>query len=496
MRHRLTAMALFTLAMPCAASGQGMPVPVATDGPLQPVTANRTIATPAGRIGYRASWFEEVLHDGAGIPQATISATAYVRNDARGGRNRPVIVAFNGGPGASSSPLHMSALGPRRLGERDAAGNRALIDNGETMLDAADLLFVDPVGTGFSRQLREGGGRPYWSAEGDAAAVVALVQGWLAREGRTGSPLYVVGESYGGYRIGMMAKALESMNVAGLVLVSPALDFGGARDQNAIDQLPTMAVAAWQHRRPAGDTRTVAQVWEEARAFAQGDYAVALQQGSALPPRTRDTIAARVAALIGLPASDVAAANLRVDSQYFLETLVPGHTVGRLDVRVAAPTPIRPVNADRPAAANDPSLGLGRSNVIVSQPIGDYLRREIGVRTTRDYASLTLDVNFAWNWQRREMRPGQDWSVVDRLATLLKARPATRLLVIGGYYDLAVPILGVRYKLSHGDIPPDRLTIAALSTGHSPFDSDLANASAMLHRFVGGESAGPEPMTH
>lgn len=466
------------------------PIPVATDAPLPPASAARAITLGDGtRLAYRAGWFETVLRDPDGTPAATISATTYVRDRSGPSADRPVLVLFNGGPGASSSPLHFSAFGPRRLGPRDAKGRRALLDNRETLLDVADLIFVDPVGTGFSRPLRAGGGTRYWTVEGDAAAALTLVRGWLAAHGRTRSPLYFAGESYGGYRLGTMARAMDGLNVAGLILVSPALDYGTAPDQAAIDRLPTMAVAAWQHRRAPGDPRAADQVWEDARRFAEGDYAAALQPGDLIDPATRDRIAHEVARRIALPPGDMIAAQLRVDDQRFLETLVPGSVVGRLDTRVVRAAAAA-ANPDRPAAANDPSLGLGRSNVIVSDPIGDYLRREVGVATARDYYSLTLDVNFSWDWNRPVATPGEGWSVVPAIAALMRERPAVRLLAIGGLFDLATPWLATRHALGHGGLPMARVTLLPLPAGHSPFDADgeRARGSAAVRAFLLGKN--------
>ncbi|MBB4155568.1 carboxypeptidase C (cathepsin A) [Sphingomonas jinjuensis] len=450
------------------------PIPVATDAPLAPASTRATIVLAGQRLRYRATWSETVLRDPAGVPDATISATSYVRTDVSDPATRPVVILFNGGPGASSSPLHFSAFGPRRLGPRDASGNRALLDNGETLLDVADLVFVDPVGTGFSRPLRPGGGQRYWSVEGDATAVLTLVRDWLRANRRTISPLFLAGESYGTYRLGTMARHLDGLNVAGLILVSPALDFGTAADQAAIDRLPTMALAAAVRRQP-GDAATQ---WDAARRFAETDYAVALQQGTLLPAAERDRVQATVTRFTG-------ASDLRPQTQPFLETVLPGHIVSRLDVRVAQPK-APPANADRPAAANDPSLGLGRSNVIVSAPITRYLTQDIGVRTSRDYVSLTLDVNFAWNWQRPDTEPGATWSVVPAIAQAMAARPGVRLLAIGGYYDLATPWLATRHALTRGDLPMDRVTLLPLASGHSPFEDEAerARGAASIRAFI------------
>ena len=452
------------------------PIPVASDGPIRPVSTRHSTQGPDGHIDYTGSFWEVPLKGTDGVDQATISATAYVREGVGDRAARPVVVLFNGGPGASSSPLHFSAFGPKRLGARGSATAGSLADNPGTLLDVADLIFVDPVGTGFSRPLREGGGKPYWTPEGDAASVLTLVRGWLRDQGRSASPLFFAGESYGGYRIGVLAKQVADLNVRGLILISPALDFATAADQAAINALPTMAIAAWHHGKVAREGRTAEAVWEAARQFAQGDYAVALQQGVLLPDAERQRIAARISALIGLPAATIAAADLRVPTQAFLEALVPGRIVGRLDVRVTAPKPVPGSGPDRPAAANDPALGLGRSNVIVSLPIGAYLRGPLGVASTRDYYSLTLDVNFNWDWRPPAPGPGESWSVVPNIARLMEQKPALRLLVVGGYYDLTVPLLGTRYALSRGGIPLSRLRILPLAGGHSAFEEDVANA--------------------
>jgi len=482
-------------AMPAAAQ-PGAPVPLAEDGPLPAVTTRHKLALPLGTITYRATWFEQVLRDAQGQPQATISATAYVRELPRGASaRRPVLFVFNGGPGASSSPLHMNGIGPKLLGPRDAAGNRALLTNPDTLLDVADLVFIDPVGTGFSRPLKADGGKPYWSGPGDAGAVLALVRAWLTREERGGSPLLFVGESYGGYRLGLMAPGMADLPVAGLVLVSPALEFSRHADQQAIDALPSMAVAAWLRHKRTDDQRSAAQVWDEARVLAQGDYAAALQHGSTLGEAETARMAVRLAGLLHLPEAAIRAANLRVPVQQFLEQVVPGQVVGRLDTRIIAPQPPRAANPDRPAAANDPALGLGRSNVIVSAPIGAYLRDDLGVRTRRDYVSLTLDVNFAWDFRPADPRPPFDFNVADNLGDLLAARPTARLLAYGGYYDLATPALATRHGITHSRIPPDRVRFAFSASGHSVFEGDgRAASAATLRQFIaevaGNDNAG------
>lgn len=477
------------LAQPDISAVQPDPTPIASDGPLAPARALHSVRIAGNAIHYLATWSEVVLRDNAGTPQATISATSYVREGVKDSTKRPVVFLFNGGPGASSSPLHFSAFGPRRLTQSKPGSERVLVENGESLIDVADLVFIDPVGTGFSRELREGGGKKFWSPEGDAQAALTFVRNWLDENNRTASPVYVAGESYGGYRLALMSRQMRDLNIKGLILLSPMLDPGlSAGDQNHIIALPTLAVAAWHHRKSEGDARTPDMVWEEARAFAQSDYAVALQQGSALPRSERERIAARLATLIGLPAEDISKANLRINNQKFLETLLADRLVGRLDVRVTAPKALSPANSNRPAAANDPALGLGKTNVIRSAPIAEYLRQDIGVRTNRDYFSLTLDVNFNWDWRGDNRYPATR-DATPNIAALMQARPDVSLLLLGGYYDLATPVLGPWYAITHSGIPLERVNRVTLPAGHSPFEGDAnrQHVSEIVRRFLRSE---------
>ncbi|NKJ44379.1 peptidase S10 [Novosphingobium sp. SG720] len=440
----------------------------AQDGPIAPATGHHALATPAGRLDYDAVFEQQVLRGPDGQPAATISTIAYLRSGTADAA-RPVIFAFNGGPGASSSPLHVEAMGPRR---REGTG---LVDNAETPLDRADLVFVDPVGTGFSRPLTPGGGAPFWSVAGDARAMAQAITGWLAAHGRAHAPVIVVGESYGGTRAAAMLPLLKDVNLAGLVLLSPALAIGPQGDSELVEVLPAMAVAAAAHGKGALAGLPPAEVEARAAAFAAGPYARALLAGSALAPAQQARVAAQMARLIGLPMATIRAARLRVDVETFRATLLAdkGQVVGRLDSRVAAPRPA-PV-AGRPSAASDPALGLGASNVIVSAALGDYLRRELGVQTARDYVALTLDVNFQWRWPRVE-GSGDGGDEADRLPDLLgnlaqamADHPALQVTLVGGYYDMAVPLMATRDALHHAWLPEFRARLVALPAGHAVF---------------------------
>src|SRR5690606_30913053 len=200
----------------------------------------------------------------------------------------------------------------------------------ESLIDVADLVFIDPVGTGFSRMAGEEG-RRFLAVGADGEAVAGFIQAWLARRGRTRAPVFVMGESYGGIRLGHVVERLDGLNLAGVVLVSPATGAPADSDQQHVFALPTMAATAAFHGRGALAGQAPEQVWEQARRFAQNTYLGALQQGIDLPEAAKARVAGAMSGLTGLPVEMILDADLRVDSQAFLDAVVPGKVVGRVD---------------------------------------------------------------------------------------------------------------------------------------------------------------------
>jgi carboxypeptidase C (cathepsin A) len=458
-------------------AGLWAPVPAAgasceVDGAIAPVTTRHEVTLGSGtRIPYFATFAEYALCDDEGRPQATISATAYLRADVTQPERRTVVFFFNGGPGASSSPLHFGALGPRLRGNRGKDGGRRMIENPSSLVDAADLVYIDPVGTGFSRPLPDNDASRYWNNAGDAAAALELIRRWLERHGRTASSVIIVGQSYGGYRLARMMEHAADLNLTALVLISPALDNVGTRsDLDYVFDLPTMAAAAWFHHRIERGGYAVEDWFDAAEEFARTAYLAGLFEGAALAPAERHRLATRIAAFIGLPPEFIAEHDLRVDSQTFLETLLRDEErlVGRLDTRVTGPVPEDPP-PDRPAAANDPALGLGATNVITAPDITRYLTRELGVETSREYVSLTLDVNFQWDRSDPQSLPGAP-GPARHIAAIMREKPELDLVLMAGIYDLAVPLLAPLYAIRHAAIPLDRVTVARFEGGHSPYD--------------------------
>jgi carboxypeptidase C (cathepsin A) len=474
---------------------------VTVEGILKSPKTQHTLSVGRINVSYTA-WFEEtLLYDEQHRPQASVSATSYMRNDTKNAQDRPVLFAFNGGPGASSTPLHFNAFGPKRF-EQDGAGARRLVDNEFGLLDAADLVFIDPVGTGFSRERLGAVSGIYFAPREDAIAALGVIRQWLRDNGRTQSPLFIAGESYGGFRAALMMRELKDMPLSGLILISPALDMSAASGGNLGNDLPfildfpSMAIAAWEHRRIDRASRSLTAVFDDASTFAQSDYALALLKGSAITSSERHQLAQRMSSFIGLPVETIERANLRVDSQAFLEQLmeVEDKIVGRLDTRVVAPKPGSSIKPDRPAAANDPALGLGTSNVIKSESAKRYFEKELKVKTARDYLALSLDVNFRWNWcellyDMDPKDPSFYLNPTSYIADIMNAQPKMRLLVVGGVYDMAVPLLAPRYALTHAGVPLERVSIKALAGPHSVFEGreNLREGSDLVHAFLRGE---------
>ena len=473
---------------------------VTAEAVIRPVKTSHRIMLAQTEVKYTAWFTERLLYGAQKAPLASISATSYVRDNVTDRAGRPVLFAFNGGPGASSTPLHFNAFGPKHF-EIDASGARRLVDNPASLIDAADLVFIDPVGTGFSRERVGAVSGRYWSPEGDAQAALELIRQWLRDNGREQSPIFIAGESYGGFRLALMMQHAQDLPIAGLVLISPMLDATGSasaigNDLPYILTLPSMAAAAWEHDRIDRHDRNLDQTFAEAAQFAQHDYALGLLQGSAIPLVERDRLAATMAAFIGLPVEEIERANLRIAPQDFLEHLLgdEGRIVSRLDTRISAPKPRTPLNPNRPAAANDPALGLGASNVIKSESVKTYMQNELKVETERDYLSLTLDVNFRWNWcdmlyGRDHKEPSFYLNPTPSIAQIMNQRPKMRLLLLGGYYDMAVPLLEPRYALSHAGVPLDRVSMYAFASGHSPLEGEenLRKGSKLVRDFLRGD---------
>ncbi len=415
------------------------------------------------------------MADKDGEPAATMFSTAYVRTDKAAQANRPVLFLFNGGPGASSSPLHLG-IGPMRRPEDDP--DSALVPNPLSPIDAVDMVFVDPVGTGYTRLLKEGAGEQFWGIEPDANAVLYLIKSWLKQNSRTGSPVFIMGESYGGTRAAAMAGQAGDANISGVLLLSPALDFSAGtqvvgNNLPYVFLLPSMAAAAVYHGVIDARGRSYLQVFNDAADYAQSDYAAALYQGNAINPATKQAVAEQLSKWIGLPAEYIADHNLRVESSAFADELLAKDAmrIGRLDARAKG---LLADYKDQRPPGNDPSMvGGSKEGRSTSEVLEEYFAGPLGLKIDRPYRTLNLDLNQKWDYgQKQGFSPYI--TVAPKLQDAMKRNPDLRVWLGGGVFDLGTPIMAARYTTNQIDAAPERFVFAGYEGGHTVFEHEAS----------------------
>ena len=417
------------------------------------------------RLDYRTNCeFVPVMRGGfgdtSGEPDAAVFTIAYQAMGATAAE-RPVCFAFNGGPGSSSVWLHLGALGPKRVVVPDdgtmPAPPYAVSDNPLTWLAHADLVFIDPPHTGWSRAAGDEARKKLLSVDGDVAALVEVIRVWLTRHRRWGSKLILAGESYGTTRGAAIADALLDANVslAGLVLVSCAMDlqsifFSPRNDLPYATFLPALANVAQFHGCLKGRLAASPQAARDAaEAFVHDDYLRALHAGSRLGTKDRSRIARRIGELTGLAPTLVEQHNLRVgDKAFFFELLRDrGLQVGRLDARSTGP-----LGATLGREFQfDPGIDAIASPYAMAAFA--YFRDALGLGEERRYELLSVEAHKAWNWNRGEARGNAYCSTSDDLSRALRRNPHLRVLVASGRYDLGTPYSASDWSLAQLDVP-------------------------------------------
>jgi carboxypeptidase C (cathepsin A) len=395
-----------------------------------------------------------------GDPHAAVFTIAYSVEPA-GAAPRPVCFAFNGGPGSASVWLHLGAVGPKRVvmlssGEMPAPPFR-LVDNQHTWLDQTDLVFIDPVGTGYSRAAKPELGKKFWNLRGDIESVGEFIRMYLTRYTRWTSPLFLVGESYGTTRAAGLSGYLINRGVAfnAIVLVSSILnfqtaDFAKGNDLPYILYLPTYAATAWYHKKLAPDLqRDLRKTLKEVEAWSETGYAEALAKGDRLTPAERQAAIDRLARYTGLDKRYIDNSDLRVSIMRFTKELLRDQkrTVGRLDSRFKG--------FDESAAAAvpefDPSLSAIRPPY--TSTFNNYIRGELGYKTDLEYYILGEGIEAPWEWGPSSSREGfPDTS--DDLRSAVSKNPYMKLYVASGYFDLATPYFATEYTLTHLGLDP------------------------------------------
>lgn len=473
----LIVLAALASTVPVYAVARSIPTKAYVDGVVAaPVTTYHSGLFGGQRVTYAATVGETVYRSSTGRPTATIFSVSYVRTDVSDPARRPVLFAFNGGPGSSSDELQL-AFGPRRSSQSTGvhavhSQSDKMVDNPDSLIPVADLVFIDPVGTGFSRVLPGGHGAPYWNTIGDARSVAYFIRKWLRRNNRSSSPVFICGESYGGMRLGtILGSDAKGIPVVGAIFLSPAVDLtdtfeAPGNDMPFIMAFPGEAAIAWYHKRAYRKARTVVQVFDDAKRFAQTSYMEALFQGSRLSDQERRKIARQVAVRIGIPVKIVLRDDLRVPISQFVADLLAdkGLRVGRTDGRYVG---VEAKLAKKHPPFNDPSISPGGSDAGLMRR---YLVNDLGFKTKRRYITLAMNVNSRWKWNLSNQTESYS-NVVPSVGVAMNKASSLRLFVAGGYYDLAVPLMATIYAFDHANVPKNRITEKFYESGHILYQS-------------------------
>jgi carboxypeptidase C (cathepsin A) len=417
--------------------------------------------TIAGKtIPYTATAGTLVIKKEDGKPWASIFYTSYTRDDVQDAGKRPITFCFNGGPGAASVWLHLGALGPRRV-EMGPEGEQPkppyhLVDNENSPLEFTDLVFIDPVTTGFSRQAPGENAEQFHGFDGDLQSVSEFIRMYLVRAGRWSSPKFLAGESYGTTRAAALAQYLlskHSLYLNGITLISSVLNFetiqfGAGNDLPYALFLPSYTATAWYHKKLPKDLQSadLEKAVGEARKFAGGDYTVALMKGDKLTAAERANTVKQFARLTGLSEEFVQEANLRVSMQRFAKELLRKErkTIGRYDSRLEGVDP--DAAGDRPDY--DPSYASVQG--VFTAMFNDYIHGELKYESDLTYETLTDKVN-PWNYQRFQNRYV---NTAEMLRDAMSENPNLKVMIANGYYDLATPFFATEYTASHLGLEP------------------------------------------
>jgi len=418
------------------------------------VTTQHVLRLGGQEIRYTANAGTLVVRDEDGKAKANLFFIAYTR-DGVDAAKRPVTFTFNGGPGSSSVWLHLGAFGPQRvLLEDDGAAPAPpyrWVDNEGSLLDLTDLVFLDPITTGFSRSIPVGEDEPFHGVEEDIRSVGDFIRLWTSRYQRWSSPKFLAGESYGTTRAAGLSGYLQrrhGMYLNGIVLVSAVLDFATGDFHPGHDLpyplfLPTYTATAWYHKRlPADLQGDLATALREAEEFSRGEYQRALWLGDRLTPEEKARAADQLARLTGLDRRKIETWNLRIADDSLYEDLLgaEGLRVGRLDSRFKAP--VVP-GAGGEGLASDPSYDNIQG--AYTSTLNAYLRAELKFESDLPYEILTGRVR-PWSFKGYENR---FVNVGPTLAGAMRQNPALKVYVANGYYDVATPYFATQYTFDH-----------------------------------------------
>ena len=467
-----------------------------------PVVTHHSMRLNGATLGYTATTgMLPIRNDTTGAVEGGIFFVAYNKDGVTDPATRPLSFVFNGGPGSSTVWLHMGAFGPKKV-RLNANGTNppppyVYEDNPFTLLDQTDLVFLDPVGTGFSRAARPELGPKFWGLDEDIRAVGEFVRLYLTRFDRWGSPKFLAGESYGTTRAAHLSGYLTDRGIAlnGVVLISTVLNFEASamdagNDIGFVNFIPSYTATAWYHKKLPPDLQrlTVEQVTSEAEKWAESDYAHALMRGARLTDAERHAVAEQLARLTGTTAAFAEENDLRISLGRFDQELLRDQhmTAGRLDSRFTS------YSTDQGAERGqfDPSDASIRNSF--TPVLSEYVRRELGYRNEDVYYILGGGIG---RW-RYPVNNGYA-NVVPSLERAFAKNPEMKLYVAEGYYDMATPYFAVEYTLAHMSVDPRvraGITTQRFEAGHMVYidGPSMAKLRDGLRRFIDGALAQPQ----
>jgi len=453
------------------------------------------VATIKGvQINYKATAGALQQKNDKGEHKASLFYVAYTRTDGDAINKRPIAFCFNGGPGAASVWLHMGLLGPKRVQisqDTITVPPYNYLDNEYSLLDLVDLVFIDPVSTGYSRTVATDDAKQYHGVEEDIKSVAEFIRLFTTQNGRWESPKFLIGESYGTTRAALLAEHMQEefyMYFNGLILVSSILDFQTldkmerSNDLTYLLYLPTYTAAAWYHKMlpEIHQKKTLKQVIQDSKTFAVEEYSLALLKGNKLPPEKRKEIVEKVSGFSGLPPKFVDRMDLRIGVYTFIKELLrdQGRVIGRFDSRLTG------IDVDLTSGMSeyDPSLEdlLGLFTAAFNQ----YVRTDLKWISNEEYKTLT-DV-FPWDYGKSS---NQYLNAGTSLRKAMSKNPLLEVFVACGLYDLATPQFAAEYTFNHLGLDPSlnqNITMAQYEAGHMMF-TDMAvlpKLSRDLHAYV------------
>jgi carboxypeptidase C (cathepsin A) len=472
---------LLLLALPALAQAPGAPMKDAKPEekrslpPLEEKSSvtRHSLTLDGKAYPYTATAGTLLLRNDEGTVTASVFYIAYTLDGVKDPASRPVTFSFNGGPGAASLWVHLGAFGPKRVARTDEGfalpPPGRLIDNENSILDASDLVFIDPVSTGFSRPAPGQDPKQFHGVKEDIESVADFIRLWVTRNQRWASPKFVAGESYGTTRAAGLAYQLADrygMMLNGVVLISSVLnwqdqDFHPGNDRPCFIHLPTYTAAAWYHKKLAPElSGDLFKTLSEAEAFALDEYGPALLQGDRLPDARRKEIAAKFARYTGLSQAYVERSNLCVQIDRFVKELLrdEGKTLGRLDTRFTGS------DIDSVGETYEFDPASASTDGPYASAINDYIRRDLKFESDLVYERLT-DKVWPWSWDFNN----QYVNVADLLRQAMTRNPHLQVLMTAGVYDLATPYFDAFFTRDHLGLPKElrgNVRIELYQAGH------------------------------